>query len=584
MADYDDDVPMDAEGGAPAPGGAPPGEGGEYEPEVEADGPEEEAPEWAAPVIDFDEFEIDENTEKDVFTRFVDMLKGGSRTLLLPLQCAKLVAKDVLPLPCREDVWGRLPNGDKYDGWREWMRKYTVGQLARIAGRMLTTATYTVDAGVHATRYNGFGTYSADGSGVWMNSEKEFPYVIPVSKELHGTAMAVGACVKLTNNTTYVANDRGEPIATTQYEYVNMSASGAHPLALKQALRGFIAFPPGEKCTAATMMKRPFYWEAMASKVSKLPVLTPDMSPLNAFYYHVNASFAPMKGVVNIDRFLPIDLVFKDYAHIIHKSWFLGGLYIRGESFMIKAQEDFFPNLAWSGMVTDTLPNWARKRGMRFQRDAAKLGDPNLSQKVTGVIDKAKFTGIVWNPMGDSLLYENALGVAMPVGSDWAMMKPAVKWLAPKATYSLLVAGTRPFILTILASHASTEFTKIASVTTPKSYEQLFKKAACIGYYNFVVNLTRAMDPTCTRRPYAYVAIEPTPEGNKYKFGDIEHLTALPLGRYMGNAKSEKIASALDAFASYFHEAEAEAAAAAAKRKASPGDAPETKRKRPTDA
>lgn len=492
--------------------------------------------------VEFDE-ELDVDEEKTVFKRLID-LSAKNRRASLPLLIARTTKHAALGSYLTQEVWNELPDGMKYACWEKWMKDFTCAQVAKVATRLLTTCVF---AG-KPTHYRGYevgGSWNDDGK-VFAPSTEEDVYFVEVKPELEAAAMAAAACVKMQSDSKTTRDGEGEPMTRTTYEYRDCGATTKHPISLKKALIKFLAVKAGTPITESVAKKTPFLWEGAGRLLCKERVIVPTMAPTPGYHMLVGKKMTLPKGNVDLNSLIGINLDINVYYHTIKHSWFFGGLFLRNPSFLIFCQETYFPTLPWSGSFPKQLPIWCRKPKMAFERDGCSLGDPNLNLAVSSVVSRSLFTGVVWNPSGEGVLYTSARGVAIPVAKDMRSAKCGLEWCGTQERVVIsLICAPRPFVLCLIADDVPDDSVAYFEPYTSSLFSTMWQKAAIIGYYNFVVNMMRTAYPAYPLRPVIAV-------------GKFKEITAwcvdpvgLPFARYI--AQDVKVAEdEVSAFERYF--------------------------------
>lgn len=510
-----------------------------------ADDAAEEDNAWDGEFADFaDEIEPDE--EKKIIDKFKDLMKD-SRLCLLPLVLERSKKGMRLHQQCTSEVWGGLPEGDKHTH-KPWMSEYSVSQLSRIAMRMITTCVYTSDGGYHYNRYHGNGDYRL---GNWVPENESTDYVVPVSCELEACAMAVSACIEVDSKRGNGTTAEGKVQTVVTYNYEDVSGSSKHDIQFKKALVKFLTpLAPGEKWDNVKLRRKPFVWEALARELLKHTVVVPEMTSLSGFHMYVNKKFRLPKAQIPLGDMLKCDISMNVYREIIKHSWFTGGMFVRHESFMVKAHE-LFPSVAWSGPIPTSLPNWASTVGSKYERDGASAGNPGLALSVTALATRGAFTGVVWNPSGTGTDYVSARGVAIPIGTDFSSAKSGLEWCSNNRNCTiLLVNSPTPFILCVAEGAGSHKIIEYGVQFSRASFLALWKAAPVIGYYNFLANLCNTFyagkHPS---KPYFCTGVQVD--------GGLHHYVIepqdMPIARYAIREESTKITSAEALFDRYFN-------------------------------
>lgn len=466
----------------------------EYDPEFAYDSDEDLAPEevrWGmgADAFDWGDVDVDEDDEKTIFERLLEF--GENKSDFIPLTVKKRIDPSICHSLLVEGVWNSLPDGVKYHGWRKWMAKYTVAQCATVAERFLTVVVHSADGNRAINAYSGYGHYDPARNGVWVpDSDHEFVFVVPVTPAAAATAQMAAACVKMVTKTVYKEYE-GKNQAISSYTY-DKAGGGRHPEAVKLGLPHFVAFRPDMKRTKANIVKQPFVWEALALKLSALPVLAPEMKPISAYHFLLGQVVNVPNPNLNYESFLKWsgEMSFKNYRHAIRHAWYVGGVKVPQGYFMARDQALNFTRISWSGQFASDLPNWAMFAGAMYEGSGISNGAPELALNVKAINEPSKYSGIVWNPMCPGSAYSRAVGVALPLGDNIvSALKPGLEWLALQTVECCCygIAAPQPYIV-IRQGKSGTN-------CTLTDLQGLYKSMVGISFFNFVNSLACAANP-----------------------------------------------------------------------------------------
>lgn len=498
----------------------------------------------------WDDVTVSNDEEKTLFQHFLQL--GKDRSLLLPICIKATIPESIRNCILTADVWQDLPTGPKHDGWRPFMKQFTVAQCATVAQRFIHSVTYSSNGDSAINAYHGYGHYDPARPGKWVPDEDpdhKYLYVVPVTARAAATAQMAAACTKMQTKTTYKPIDgRTQAISTYVYERVSPSR---HPEQLKLSLANFVALPTDPhtgkavKVTRTLAIKRPFYWEALAEKLAATAVLAPEMHPISAYFFLIGKEVAIPNAKLNIDALRKIgkEMSFKNYRHAIKHGWYSGGVKVPQGWFMCYDQMMHFHKLPWSGHFSTSLPDYAMFYGAQFERSGASVGEPRLQLKVSAVAEFDQFTGVVWNPSCPGSAYVNAAGVALPLGDNMiSSLKPGLEWLGlqTEECSAYAVAAPQPYIVIARGKGVGGE-------CSAESIKDLYQGTVGVCIFNFVNALCCT---SATDRPVQNVFSWHLIDGTA--FYEKMSPTSIVPGRYSSVSKKSKKEEDLDSFFSKY--------------------------------